>query len=373
MSENKGLGIADLGSVDWLGDGPSTPEAPEATTPDTAEPTEAADQTEEVVEEATTEVPTDETTLETPEAEVEETAEEVVDEPVAQAPVEEQAEETASMFATLGAKLGYEVEGEFAEDYDGLAEYTTAVASQIANEQLEKVFAAMPDVREYFEYRANNGDPLKYFEAQRAEMNYNDVAIDDNVAVQKRVVIDGMRAAGFGDEDISRMVESYEDAGILKDNASIYLQQLRRNQANQKEQLLARQQEEAAQQRAEAEAYWNSVQQTINTGNLKGLQIPTRSRGKFYEWMTTPVNDQGATQRDLDRQNIDQETALAVEYLLYQGFDLKKLATHAAATQKVSSLKSKLATAPSAGSRMKSRTKSGTTKANTIPSLKDLL
>jgi hypothetical protein len=369
MSENKGLGIGDLGSVDWLND--SAPDTTAPTTPEAAEPVEAADQTEEVVEEATTEVPTEETTTEVTEDEVNETVEETVAEPVADAA--EPSIEDAGMFATLGAKLGYEVEGDFSEDYDGLAEYTNTVATQIANEQLEKVFAQMPDVQEYFEYRANNGDPLKYFEAQRAEMNYNDVAIDDNVAVQKRVVVDGMRAAGFGDDDISRMVESYEDAGILKDNASIYLQQLRRNQASQKEQLLARQQQEAATQRAEAEAYWASVQETINAGNLKGLQIPTRSRGKFYDWMTTPVNDNGATQRDLDRQNIDQETALAVEYLLYQGFDLKKLATNAASTQKVSSLKSKLATAPSAGSRMKSRTKSGTTKANTIPSLKDLL
>ena len=231
----------------------------------------------------------------------------------------------------------------------------------------------MPDVQEYFNYRANNGDPIKYFEAQRAEMDYNTLAIDDNVAVQKRVVLDGMRQAGFADEDISRMVESYEDAGILKDNAAVYLQRLKQTQGQRKEQLLQQQQQQAAQQRAEAEQYWNSVHETINNGNLKGMQIPTRSRGKFYEWMTSPVDEQGATQRDIDRQNIDQETALAVEYLLYQGFDLKKLAGNAAATQKVSSLKSKLTAAPSAGSRMKSRTKSGTTKPTGLPSLKDLL
>lgn len=371
MSENKGLGIDDLGSVDWLGGAPapSTPEA-EATTPETAEPIEAADQTVEAEEPES-----EETTVETPEVEEEEVDETAdLDEPTeAAAPAQETVAEDAGMFATLGAKLGYEVEGDFSEDYDGLAAYTSAVGEQIAKEQLEKIFASMPDVREYFEYRANNGDPIKYFEAQQAELDYNNLQVDDNVAVQKRVVIDGMRAAGFGDEDISRMVESYEDAGILKDNASIYLQQLQRNQATRKEQLIVQQQQAAAQQRAEAEQYWSSVQQTINNGNLKGMQIPQRQRGKFYEWMTNPINEQGATQRDLDRQNIDQETALAVEYLLYQGFDLKKLASNAAATQKVSSLKSKLAAAPSAGSRMKSRTKSGTTKASAIPSLKDLL
>ena len=368
MTDSKGLGIGDLGSVDWLNDSSPAPEAAETQSEQTAEPTEAAPETtEEVAEEPTTEVPTEETTDEVEEVEAEEAADSFDTEPTQ----EVEADETG-MFSTLGAKLGYEVEGDFSEDYDGLAAYTTAVGEQIAKEQLEKIFASMPDVQEYFEYRANNGDPLKYFEAQQAEMDYGNVDLN-NEAIQKRVVIDGMRQQGFTDEDITRMVESYEDAGILADNAGIYLKQLQATQGQRKEQLLAQQQQQAAQQRAEAEAYWNSVHETINTGSLKGMQIPQRQRGKFYEWMTTPVTDQGYTQRDLDRQNIDQETALAVEYLLYQGFDLKKLAGNAAATQKVSSLKSKLSSAPSAGSRMKSRTKSGTTKPNGLPSLKDLL
>ena len=368
MTDSKGLGIGDLGSVDWLNDSSPAPEAAETQSEQTAEPTEAAPETtEEVAEEPTTEVPTEETTDEVEEVEAEEAADSFDTEPTQEVEADE-----AGMFATLGAKLGYEVDGDFSEDYDGLAAYTTAVGEQIAKEQLEKIFASMPDVQEYFEYRANNGDPLKYFEAQQAEMDYGNVDLN-NEAIQKRVVIDGMRQQGFTDEDITRMVESYEDAGILADNAGIYLKQLQATQGQRKEQLLAQQQQQAAQQRAEAEAYWNSVHETINAGSLKGMQIPQRQRGKFYEWMTTPVTDQGYTQRDLDRQNIDQETALAVEYLLYQGFDLKKLAGNAAATQKVSSLKSKLSSAPSAGSRMKSRTKSGTTKPNGLPSLKDLL
>jgi hypothetical protein len=370
MSENKGLGIDNLGSVDWLNDSSPSPEMAETQQEQATEPTEAVAETaEEQAAEPTPEVPTEET------PEVQDEVEETVEEPVADEPVAEAAEpsvDDAGMFATLGAKLGYEVEGDFAEDYDGLAAYTTAVGQQIANEQLEKIFSAMPDVQEYFEYRANNGDPLKYFEAQQAEVDYSSVDIN-NEAIQKRVVVDGMRQQGFSDEDINKMVETYEDAGILADNANIYLRKLQASQGQRKEQLLAQQAQQAEEQRRAAETYWSGVQETINQGNLKGMQIPTRQRGKFYEWMTAPVTDQGMTQRDMDRQNMDQETALAVEYLLYQGFDLKKLASNAAATQKVSSLKSKLTAAPSAGSRMKSRTKSGTTKPTGLPSLKDLL
>ena len=367
MAENKSLGIENLGSVDWLNDSAPEPQAAEETqTPETTEAPEPVAETVEAVEDAAPEV--------TPEEVSEPVAEEESydDEPVAESPVEEPVAE-ASMFATLSEKLGYEVEGDFAEDYDGLANYTTAVGEQIANERLQKMFEAYPDVAEYFQYRSNNGDPLKYFEAQQAELDYNNITVDDNVAVQKRVVIDGMRQAGFGDTEIGEMVDDLEDTGLLKKQAERYLGRLKATQATRKEQLLQQQAEQAAQQRAEAEAYWSSVQETINTGNLKGLSIPQRQRGKFFDWMTTPVADNGATQRDIDRQNIDQETALAVEYLLYQGFDLKKLATSAAATQKVSTLKSKLSSAPSAGSRLKSRTKSGTTKPTGIPSLKDLL
>ena len=367
MAENKSLGIENLGSVDWLNDSSPAPEAAETHTPEATEAPEPVAETEEVVEETTPEV----TPEDTPEVDDFDDNEDVVAEDTDV--VDEPTAEEASMFATLSAKLGYEIEGDFSEDYDGLANYTTAVGEQIANERLQKLFDQYPDVAEYFQYRSNNGDPLKYFEAQQAELDYNSLQVDDNVAVQKRVVIDGMRQAGFGDTEISEMVEDLEDTGLLKKQAERYLGRLQATQATRKEQLLQQQAAQAEQQRQEAEAYWSSVQDTINTGNLKGLQIPQRQRGKFYDWMTTPVNDQGVTQRDLDRQNIDQETALAVEYLLYQGFDLKKLATSAAATQKVSSLKSKLSSAPSAGSRLKSRTKSGTTKANSIPSLKDLL
>lgn len=371
MAENKGLGIDNLGSVDWLNDSSPAPEQAETQAETTTEATEpVAETTETEAPEPAAEVPTEEVTEE-PEVEESSFTEEPTEAPQA-APEPEEVPEM-SMFATLSEKLGYQVEGDFSEDYDGLAEYTSKVGQQIANEQLQKIFDAMPDVREYFNYRVNNGDPIKYFEAQQAELNYSNVQIDDNIAVQKRVVYDALRQQGIADENIQRMVESYEDAGILKDNAAIYLTQLQQNQSAYKQQLVAQQEQEAREQQAQAQAYWQSVQDTIQAGNLKGMSIPQRQRGKFYEWMTTPVNQQGATQRDIDRQNIDQETALAVEYLLFQGFDLKKLASNAAATQKVSSLKSKLTTAPSAGSRMKSRTKPGTTKANTIPSLKDLL
>tara|TARA_R100001463_G_scaffold16470_7_gene42732 strand:+ start:809 stop:1912 length:1104 start_codon:yes stop_codon:yes gene_type:complete len=367
MAENKELGLDSLKGVDWLNDSAPAPEvAPEATE-ESQEP-ETKESSEKEVEAAAPEEAVETT------SEVEEPVdapEEPEQEPVA-APAQD-AEEEPGVIQTLSQRLGYDIEGEFADDYDGLTQYTSAVASKIAEEQLGEIFNQYPDVREYFQYRANNGDPLKYFQAQQAEMDYGSMTIDDNTAVQRRVVQDGMRSQGFGDEEITKMMDSYEDAGILKDNAEIYLAHLQRHQVNRKEELLQEQQKQAEAQRAQADAYWKQVSDTVQTGQLKGLQIPTKQRKQFYNWMTLPVDQNGATQRDLDRSKLDTETALALEYLIYQGFDLSKLSRNVAKTKNTQSLKNRLQSAPSASTRMKSRSKSTVTKAAPLPSLRDLL
>lgn len=362
MAENKQLGLDNLKDVDWLNDNaPAQPEAPEENAVEnTAEETVAEES--EAVEQQ----------------EVEQVEEPVADEqPIQEEPISEPEpeaqEDEMGVIDTLTQRLGYQVDGEFSDDYDGLEKYTSAVANKIAEEQLENIFQQYPDVREYFTYRANNGDPLKYFQAQQAELDYNSMVIDENVAVQRRVIQDGMRLQGFDDASISKMTDAYEDAGILKDNAEVYLSQLQKSQATRKQQLLEQQEKQAEQQRVEAEQYWSNIASTIETGQLKGLQIPTRQRKKFYDWMTLPVDQKGSTQRDVDRSNIDTETALALEYLIYQGFDLNKLLQNVSKTKATNNLKSKLQGSPSASTRMKSRSKSTVSKAVSLPSLRDLL
>lgn len=363
MSENKGLGLDNLKDVDWLNDNAPSPAA---SIEETAE---------ETTQEPTTEAPAEETQeVEEPQLEqAEEPSTPENEEPKSLEEPEAQEEAEESIIDTLSNRLGYQVEGDFSDDFDGLTNYTSAVAQKMAQEQMAQLFDQYPDVREYFTYRANNGDPGAYFKAQQAEMDYNSIEIDDNVVTQKRVVQDGMRAQGFGEEEITRMTEAYEDAGILKDNAEVYLTQLKKHQQTHKEQLLERQKAEAQQQQEEATQYWNSVSETIKEGNLRGMQIPTKQRRQFYDWMTQPVDQNGATQRDHDRSKMDMETALALEYLIYQGFDLSKLAKNVSNTKKAQSLKDKLQSKPSASTRMKSRSKSSVSKTVSLPSLRDLL
>ncbi len=372
MAENKELGLDSLKNVNWLDDNaPAPPAVEEATAQEEAinepESTEPSEEKPEVQEESTqvdiASVPQDVSNEDEPSSENEP---ESVDSTSSEEP-------ELGVIDTLSQRFGYEIAGDFADDYDGLEKYTTAVAGKIAEERVSGLFEQYPDVREYLEYRANNGDPRKYFQAQQADMNYQSLKLENNAALQKRIVYDGMKMQGFDDAAISKMADAYEDAGILQDNAEVYLTHLQKAQANRKQELIASQEKQAATERENATQYWNAVANTVETGELKGLKIPTKQRKQFYNWMTSPVNKQGNTQRDIDRSKLDTESALALEYLIYQGFDLTKLSQNVSNTKKTQSLKNKLQSAPSASTRMKSRSKSTVSKAAPLPSLRDLL
>jgi hypothetical protein len=84
------------------------------------------------------------------------------------------------------------------------------------------------------------------------------------------------------------------------------------------------------------------------------------------------VTKDGRTQRDLDHSQAEIETKLAIDYMMYKGFDLSKLIANNTKTEKARSLRSKLSKSTSSNTRMKN-SKPGYTKAQKLPDLKDLL
>ena len=127
-----------------------TPEAVETETP-TAEET-----TEETTEETSKETQEDDTEAEAPNNDLQETADTLEQEG-------EGEESEASIISTLKERLGYEIEGDFEDDYDGIAGLTKAMAEKIAEEQFRSVFQSFPDIQEYLNYRVSGGDPDKFF------------------------------------------------------------------------------------------------------------------------------------------------------------------------------------------------------------------
>lgn len=362
MSEEKSLDLSQVSVANLLNDNaPSS--IPEPETQDEVQPEAQAE--EPVAEETAPETQQEEETS-TEEAPV--ATETVADE------TSEATEEEPSVIDVLRSKLGYEVPGNFSEDYDGVAKFADAVANEIAKEQLDTVFAQFPDVEQYLQYRYNGGDPKQYFQATAPVVDYSAVEItDENVAIQRAVVEEFLQRSGYTHEEVAETVQEYVEAGILQRQANRSLGKLQKIQEQEAASLIERQKAEAQQRQETAQTQWTNIKNTIDQGQVRGFNIPNADRKKFYSWMSEAVDNQGRTQRLLDREKMDLETQVAMEYLLWKNFDLNKLLSNTQNTKKAQNLKQKLQQNKPASQRMKGGRNSASKAPAKLPSLKELL
>ena len=309
-----------------------------------------------------------------PESDVE--VEETVVEPVVEessVTATEATDEEPGVIQILKEKLGYEIEGEFNEDYDGIVEFTRNAATEIAKEQLDTMFSQFPDVAEYLQYRYNGGDPRQYFQAHSPEVDYTAVQIsEDNLSVQRHVVEKWLSLQGFEPQEIQETVQEYLDAGILGKQAERNLKKLQDYQTVQAQQVVEQQKLQAQQQQQQVQQQWNNIKSTIDKGVLRGFNVPESEKNKFFNWMSQPVDNQGRTQRMMQREALDIETQVALEYLLYKNFDLNKLVQSTKNTVQAQNLKQRLQQSQPATKRMKGGG-AGYTKPVELPTLNELL
>ena len=366
MAEEKSLDLSQVSVANLLNDNaPTSIPSPEAETPEEPVETPEPQANEEVEEVPQAEVEEPEsTTTETTEAE--ETSE----------PVSSSDEETEEpgVIDILRSKMGYEVEGSFSEDYEGVAKFTDAVAQEMAKEQLDSVFAQFPDVEQYLQYRYNGGDPKRYFQATAPVIDYAAVEItDDNVGIQRAVLEDFLGRSGYTGEEVAETIQDYIDAGIMQRQATRSLGKLQKMQEQEAASLIEKQKQDAEARQQQVQKQWTTIQDTINQGTVKGFDIPTADRKKFFSWMSEAVDNQGRTQRLVDREKMDIESQVAMEYLLWKNFDLNKLVSNTQNTRKAQNLKAKLQQNKPASQRMKGGRNAASKAPAQLPSLKDLL
>jgi len=370
MSKESNLDLSKISVSELLDDQqiPST-ETTEETSEDVDTETPNAEETsEETTEETSEEIQEDDTEAEAPNDALQEAADSL----------EEGEESEASIISTLKERLGYEIEGDFEDDYDGIAGLTKAMAEKIAEEQFRSVFQSFPDIQEYLNYRVSGGDPDKFFKVAAKEIDFGKLSLNkEDKGMQRKVVESFMQMQGFEAEEITEAIQDYEDAGILLKNSERAVKKLAAHQVKQKESLVQEQQKQAQETAKQTQETWGQIGSIINNGRLKDFTIPESDKKRFYSWMATPVDNNGRSQRLIDREKLDQESILAMEYLMYKGLDISKLVSAKVNTKQAASLKSKLKSGnPTASRRMKGN-KGGYNKTSNgrpnIPTLDKLL
>jgi len=334
-------------------------------------------ETEEPVVEATSEEESQEPVAEAKDSEsssIEETETEGTEETEDLESSEEAAPEEPGVIDTLRQKFGYEIEGKFEDDYDGVVGFTQQVAQMVAKEQLDTVFSQFPDVEQYLQFRYNGGDPKRYFQATSPEIDFGAVELaEEDISTQRMVVQEHLLKQGYTNEEVSETVQEYLDAGILQRQANRSLGKLKSLQEKEASTLIESQKAEAEQRQAQLHQQWDSIKTTIDTGKLKTFEIPSADKNKFYSWMSDSVDNHGRTQRVIDREQMDLETQLAIEYLAWKKLDLSRLVSATQNTKKAQNLKQKLQKTQTASRRMKGGVNSSQKAPQKLPSLKELL
>ena len=289
---------------------------------------------------------------ETPESELEDIEEQEEEEEVEEEEVEVEAKEEedkepsdpvdTTVVQEILESLGYE--GEYEDTAEGLTEMTKDVASQMADDRIEEVLEKFPLVKKHLDYVLAGGESQKFMTAYDPNLDYNTMEIaEDDSRSQKAILSDYFQQKGHDADFIKEMLEDYEDSGKLANKANAAKDALGKVQAQQKEQLVEQQRAELQKQQEQQMEFWNGVQETIKESKeFAGLQVPEREKSKFFNYLSKPVTKEGYTQRDIDHSEAEMEKKLAIDYLMYKGFNLEDIINKKARTTATKTLRQKI-------------------------------
>ena len=250
-----------------------------------------------------------------------------------------------SVISEVIDKLGYEIENPTYEDTsEGIAQLTTDLASQIADDRIDEVMEAFPLVKEHLDYVLAGGDSKNFMQAYDPAGDYGNLNLEeDDVRLQKQVVANYFQAKGHDKEFITEMVNDFEDSGKLFEKSKQAKTALANVQEQQRAQMVEEQRRSQAQREQKMTDFWNGVADTIEESKeFAGITVPDREKDKFFQYLSSPVTREGYTQRDIDHRDADMEIKLAIDYLMYKGFDLGSLVDSKAKTQRARSLKDRI-------------------------------
>jgi len=258
---------------------------------------------------------------------------------------EDDSDDESSIVSEILDELGYDMDGESYDDTPkGLAEMTADVASKMADDRIDDVLEAFPLVKKHLDYVLAGGQSQNFMEAYDPNLDYSKVNIEeDDHRSQKAILGDYLELKGHDNDFIEEMLNDFEDTGKLYQKAEAARGALSKHQTQQREQMIETQRKQTEATRIQREEFWGNVSETIeDSDQFAGISVPKKDKNKFFAYLSTPVTKEGYTQRDVDHSNADMEIKLAIDYLMYTGFDLSDIISSKAKTQNAKTLRERI-------------------------------
>ena len=205
-------------------------------------------------------------------------------------------EAITAFFDTLSDKLGWDdiEDDEKPKTAEDLIEYFKEVI-----EDNSKPDYASEEVEKLDEFVRNGGNLKDYFQLD-ADIDLDNIVIEDNEVNQKAVVRMLLKEKGFSSSRIDKMINKYEDAGILEDEAQDAIEDLKEIKEAKKKQLLEEQQKQAQAVKRQQQEFFNNVMNEIKgMDSIYGIAIPEKDKKALLEYIFKP-NSKGVTKYQED-------------------------------------------------------------------------
>lgn len=199
-------------------------------------------------------------------------------------------------FEVLSEKLGWSIDED--DEIPQTAEELVKYFQDIIEEESKPTYAN-DEVARLDEYVKNGGD-IKTYLTIDAELNLDEIEIEDDEANQKLVLKEFLKEKGFSSKSIEKKLQKYADAGLLEDEAEDALEALKEIKEQKKEQLLADQKKQSEEQAKRQQEFFNTVVSEIKgLDNIRGIKIPEKDKKTLMDYMFKPDSD-GVTKYQKD-------------------------------------------------------------------------
>lgn len=208
----------------------------------------------------------------------------------------DESEAITAFFDTLSDKLGWDdvEEDEKPKTAEDLVEYFREVI-----EDNSKPDYASEEVEKLDEFVRNGGNLKDYFQID-ADLDLDNINIEDDEVAQKAIVRMLLKEKGFNAKQIDKKISKYEDAGLLEDEAQDAIEDLKEIREEKKKQLLEDQQKQAKLAQRKQQEFFNNVMNEIKgMDNIYGIAIPEKDKKALLEYIFKP-NSQGVTRYQED-------------------------------------------------------------------------
>lgn len=144
------------------------------------------------------------------------------------------------------------------------------------------------EVEKLDEFVRNGGNLKDYFSID-ADIDLDNIEVEDNEINQKLIVKEFLKEKGFSTKQIEKKITKYEDAGILEDEATDALEALKDIKAERKEKLLEQQQKQAREaEKQQQEFFQNVVSEIKGMNSIYGIDIPEKDKRALLEYIFKP-------------------------------------------------------------------------------------